>query len=94
MSVLAESLTLQEIDVLLEALDKWVAGSLDGELTGMLFGAMFSDKLDEEGKAKFEEKQQKQNDEREAKRRERSEVATLLKAKLIMVRRQIAGVPL
>lgn len=96
MTTLESTLTLEEIDTLLDALDKWVADSLDGEVASMMFGAMFADRLEENTKAKhdFEAMQKKRQDEREAEKRRRSEMAAILKAKLTLIRREMVGNPL
>ena len=79
----------EELKVLTEALDSWKNRKMSGKLIGGLMAAMMSDKLPEEEKLKLEQELKKKEEEDELQRENDSETATLIKSKLIMLKRAI-----
>jgi hypothetical protein len=80
----------QEIDILIEAVDEWVNKDSMGNLMTGLMGTLFTDKMDEVGKKKFEEMEAKKDRERKEARKLREETAIMLKAKLLSMKQRIA----
>jgi hypothetical protein len=83
-------LTHEDMTILIEAVDEWVSKGLTGEMMGDIFGAMLLDKSDPEQKAKWEQEREMKRLAQQVEKEQRKETATLLKAKLIMLRRTTA----
>jgi len=81
-------LTIQEIDTLIEALEAWEVGDRGGNLMSRLITHMISQDNEELGNKLNKVDEKKEKEEEEAKYN-RKEVATLLKAKLIEMKREL-----
>lgn len=73
--------TSTEVDTLIEALDTWEQPSLKGELAGMMVKSFMPEGVHDMVEDMLEQKRK----ERETENRRRKEVASLLKAKLILL---------
>ncbi len=80
----------EEIDVLIESLDSWVHRSQAGEMMGVMFEGLMSDKITDAGKLKLKQKRAEEYNKKKEKQTEDKETATLIKSKLIMLKREIA----
>lgn len=80
---------LSETDlvILIEAMDSWIDKGSTGELMGDLFMGMLTDRKNPEVVQKMQIDREGAKAKREAERAGRMEVATLLKAKLIQMKR-------
>lgn len=77
----------QEIDNLLDALDCWVNKGATGQLMSAVLGGMLCGK-DEAAKEAWKKSEAEANAKADNEKRARAEDAALLKAKLIMLRRE------
>ena len=81
-------LTIVEIDTLIEAMDAWI----DKDSAGLLMGGLLESMLmrdDPEAKSSFADRQAAKKREADYERRQRGEVAVMIKAKLITMRREL-----
>ena len=76
--------TTDEYQVLIESLDTWVDKDALGSLMGAMIGGVL---LKDEAKKEWETKQKVKEQLAVAERTERKEIATLIKAKLIALKR-------
>lgn len=82
-------LTVQDLEVLVEAMTAWEEKDFAGEMLGDLFGAIMSDKLTEEGKKKLEEEKKEKNILREKQKKVRKEQSIMIKAKLLSLKTKL-----
>ncbi len=80
-----QNLTTGEFEILIEAVDVWPSRHAAGEILGSVVEAMVSSKNEDMGET-LEERREKKNAEREETNKQESEIATVLKAKLIQMR--------
>ena len=77
-----QELTKTDINILIEALEKWESGDAFGNLLGVMFGSL----LEEEEKVEYEKKQAEKQQKEMAAMRARKEQGIFLKAKLLTMR--------
>jgi len=82
-----QKLTIEDFDILIEAVDSWRNRSLLGETLGDLTMRMLI--TDKEQRKKFEEDHRKEKADKEQKKEIEKEKAEFLKAKLVMMKREI-----
>jgi hypothetical protein len=75
--------TIQEIDVMLESLEKWAQESPVGMMLGVFLGATLKDPSE---KRKFDEEQRQQEEKEKQAAANRKQRAILIQAKLIHMR--------
>ncbi len=78
---MAETLNLEDIEVLIEALGKWETADSMSEMTGDLLGIILSP--NEEKAKEYADQSKAKSEERKLKGRVKAEQSILLKAKLI-----------
>jgi hypothetical protein len=82
------TLNHDDLTVLIEAVDSWVNKDATGELMGALFEGMLADKNSPEAEKLKREREEKRLA-KDVEHRQRKDSATLLKAKLIMLRQSM-----
>lgn len=82
------ALTTTDIDILLEAMDAWVEKDAAGTLMTDLLGGLLAGK-DPEAQEAMRLERENARRERDYERAQRKEVATLLKATLIRMKREL-----
>jgi hypothetical protein len=82
-------LTAEDITVLIDACDAWVNKHLLGDFTGTVIGIRMA--KDEKGRQAFAAKKEREQFAREIEMIKSRETATLLKAKLIQMRRNLTA---
>lgn len=83
-----ENLSSKEIDILIEALESWENKDFGSQvMAGMMRTMLLPKDVSPEIKAEWEEKERLQDEKYEIEKRQRKEVSLLLKAKLIMIKR-------
>lgn len=82
-------LSRDECEVLIEALDSWITKDAMGSFVGSMVGSLLM-KKDDPARADWEREEAVKRNFEDAERRERSETAALIKAKLISIKRAVA----
>lgn len=82
------NLTETDFNILIEAMDEWTQKGLMGNLMGGLMGSLIA-KDDLKAREAFAAEESKRKAQYNNERQYRQEVATLLKAKLIMLKREL-----
>ena len=82
-------LTKEDLNILIEALDSWLNRDFGGEIIGDMLGSLLA--KDEEGKKKILEEREERKKVKETQKQNEAEIATLLKAKLILMKQKIGN---
>lgn len=82
-----EDFGIDDIEILIEAVDSWKSRGFAGEMMVDMLGSMLA--KDEESKKKIQEEREKEKNKREEKKRKDSEKADILKAKLILLKQRL-----
>lgn len=81
-----KTFSTKEIDTLIEALDAWEQKDFAGRMFGKFVSAMVAKDISPEQQQELEREEQRAEEKADREARQRREVATLLKAKLIMMK--------
>lgn len=81
-----DDFTTQEIDILIEALDEWVAKDFSGRMMSGLLDAMLLKDMPPEKRQEHEEKSRRDEENRKRKKKLRIEQSIVMKAKLLKAR--------
>lgn len=85
-----ESFTVQELDVLFEAVEQWERGNPTEGMAEAMMAHLMTDKVPEEVRVKMEADMRKNAQKREEAERMRKERGVLLRAKLVMIKQAMA----
>jgi hypothetical protein len=78
-----EEFTPQEIDILIEALDQWVAKDFSSKMMRGLTTALFSGNIPPDKRAEMERKEREKEEEEKKEKKFRVEQSIVMKAKLL-----------
>jgi len=82
-----ETLTKEDLDILIEALDAWLKRDASREILGDIFGTMLL--KDDEARNKFFAEREEKKQQKKSQQQNEQEIATLLKAKLILIKQKL-----
>lgn len=83
---MTEQLTVQDIDVLIDALEQWVVKDAAGEMFGVLMDLALAPAMSDQQKVDYEQKKHDMKQKAEDARWARKGQAVILQAKLFMLR--------